>query len=196
MSHLFTDNDLDEIFDWLQEYVKEDDLTQTAAQAPSLKPEQRELLWQAAQAHQAFWVEQPPSTAKPKPSLMEATLEAFRDFVEGIVEASTFRIPIPLAFAAGTEQKGLPPIPLLGGDCILTVEYIPDDPDQKIVVVQFTERWIAGLQGREISISIGGNEYSLGKVSRRGIAEGEIPGHLDPAQVESVNISKPLDSST
>jgi hypothetical protein len=196
MTPLFNDDDLDEIFDWLQEYVKEDDLTQTTVQAPSLKPEQRELLWQAAQAHQAFLLEQPPSAAKPKPNIVDSALGALRDLGKGIAETLTFREPIPLAFAAAARQKGLPPTKLMNGDCTLTVEYIPDDPDQKIVVVQFAEQRIAEFQGRVISIGIGGKEYSLGKVSRRGIAEGEIPGHLDLAQMEYIDYGKPLDSGT
>lgn len=195
MNPILTDHDMDEIFAWLQDYVKEDHLRADSIQASSIKPEQRELAWQAAQAHQralkTLAIPAPSPVAVKNQSILKQTQDWLIDFIA--------RDPIKIAFAAdGRHNEGGfgPYDDLLGGDCSLTVEYIPDDPDWKIIKVKFSEHRISEFQGRRMAVGIAGKRYDLGEVNRRGIAEGEIPGDLDLAQLDYVYYGKPLDSQS
>lgn len=196
MNPILTDHDMDEIFAWLQEYVKEDDLRADSIKATSIKPEHRELAWQAAQAHQrALETLAIPDNSNQAVKKDQSILKQAQDWLIDFIA----RDPIKIAFASdGRHNEGGfgPYDHLLGGDCSLTVEYIPDDPDWKIIKVKFSEHRIAEFQGRRIAVGIAGKRYDLSEVNRRGIAEGEIPGDLDLAQLDYVYYGKPLDSES
>ena len=160
--------EIGEFFAWLKTQLPEP----REIEIPAPSPELLELAWQAAQAHQ--------QSAKPP-----AAPSAYRE-----------RITLLAASDGKINEKGLRHDGLLGGDCSLTVEYIPDDPAWKIVKVKFSEHRIPEFQGRRITVGIAGQEYDLGEVNRRGIAEAEIPGNLVLAQLEFVDYGKPLDSET
>ncbi|MGH8498623.1 MAG: hypothetical protein ACRERV_07450 [Methylococcales bacterium] len=101
-----------------------------------------------------------------------------------------------LAAADGKQnEQGFRYDNLLGGDCSLTVEYIPDDPNWKIIKIKFSEHRIEEFKGRQIKIVIAGKEYDLGKVNKRSVAEAEIPGELDLAQIEFVDYGKRVESN-
>jgi|GEM_PF-1625556 len=135
------------------------------------------------------WID--PSTEAVKgPSKLKQAQDWLIDFI--------VRDPIKIAFASDGRHNegGFGPYELLGGDSCLTVEYIPDDPAWKIIKVKFSEHRIAEFQGRRMAVGIAGIRYDLGEVNWRGIAEGEIPGDLDLAQLDYVYYGKPLDSQS
>lgn len=195
MSPKFTDDEIDEVFNWLEAYVTEVDSRPHVTGAPSLKPEQRELAWQAAQAHQNCLPERSSGSLEGVAGKIGKAVGALGDRVKELLEQFPYCEPINFAFASDGKinEEGLSFDRLLGGDCSLTVECIPDDPDWKIVRVKFSEHRIPEFQGRRMAVGIGGQRYELGEVSRRGIAEAEIPGDLDLAQLEYVDYGKPLD---
>lgn len=162
-----TNPEIGEFFAWLKTQLPEP----IEFEIPAPSQELLDWAWEAAQTHQQ--------------SLK-------------INIASDYREPITLLAGADDRinEKGLRYYGLLGGDCSLTVEYIPDDPTWKIVKVKFSEHRIAEFQGRRITVGIAGDEYGLGEVNRRGIAKAEIPGDLDLAQLEYVDYGKPLDSDS
>ncbi|MGH8558226.1 MAG: hypothetical protein ACRESZ_12350 [Methylococcales bacterium] len=54
MKPILNDDEFDEIFDWLKEYLIEPVDTDNELELPPAKPELRELAWQAAQANHQF----------------------------------------------------------------------------------------------------------------------------------------------
>jgi len=195
MNSKITDQQLNEIFDWLEGYMTEMETHADEINAKSFKPEQRELAWQAAQIHQqsmeAFKSE-PDITEEKSENLMGSLLDQVQDWLRDFI--SRERIDVSFAADGKHNQGGWGPFELLGGDCSLSVEYIPDDPAWKILKIKFSEHRIPEFLGRRMAVSIGETRYELGEVNRRGIAEVEIPGDLDLAQLDYVYYGKPLDS--
>lgn len=125
---------------------------------------------------------------EPSPELLDfawQTLQAQAKRSESHLNRHSIQL---LAAADGKHnESSLGPFPLPNDDGFWQVEYIPDDLDWKIFKVKFNENKIEKFLGQRITIGIAGQEFELGEVNRRGIAEGEIPSDLDMALIEYID---------
>ncbi len=164
MNELIEDPDVEEFFDWLNDsFRKPREIKPLVPDAQML-----ELAWQAAQAQQAYLINQG---------------LAFSQFILPKAAADGTHKSAPVRFIGSLPES-------IGGEWSLTREDLPQDPDWQILKFKCREELIETIfRGRSIDVRIGDKEFSLGKIDRRGLAEAEIPRGLDLQQEIEVRFS-------
>ena len=165
MSYFRDEQDINEFFAWMRTQMPELKSADLELSPPS--PELLELAWQSAQAQHLR-----------NPAASADTRDCYSEWL------------MPLAAADGSLRDGAVRIDSIGGEWSLTRETLPDDPDWQILKFKCREELIHKFQYRQVQVGIGEQMYDLGKVSRRGVAETEVPSGLDLSQSIEVSIVK------
>lgn len=153
MNELIEDPDVEEFFDWLNDsFRKNREIKPLVPDAQML-----ELAWQAAQAHQAYLIN------------------------NGLAINHTIYTETAYASAAADSGSENEPITLIymGGKCSVSVEVDLQNPKNQTLRFRCKEDLIPEFQGYRVQIQIGETIYDLGEVSKRGMAKLDISGEED-----------------
>jgi hypothetical protein len=95
-----------------------------------------------------------------------------------------------LAAADGSHKTAPMTFESLAGDWSLSREEIPDDKEWQILKFKCREELIQKFQGIRIQVLIAEKLYDLGEITRRGVAEVDIPYGLDFQQLKDIYFRK------
>lgn len=153
-----TDQEIDAFFDWLIPQLPQN----RPLRVPTPTPEMLDLAWQAAQAHQAY--------------LINNGL-AFSQFILPKAAADGAPKDKPREYKGKIEFKNGDN--LVVGEYLLIREDLPADPAHQILRFKCSEELLPKYQGCTVTVVVAEQSFNLGKIDRRGSAKIAIPRNLD-----------------